>query len=158
MRELGTESALLRRVWAVWRGLPRRGDLPRRADFSPTLLAPEDLRYILLVEVIDGGRDFAYRLVGTGVVQAVGKEFTGLKLSEHLDEHEVPELFADYRRAVQQRTPTLFQGGMLRFDKDWMAYERLSLPLVDDGGRVSVLLGAADFGPIDPPAGGRPLG
>lgn len=157
MRELGTESALLRRVWEVWRGLPRSGDLPRRADFSPSLLAPEDLRFIVMVEVIDDGADFAYRLVGTGVVQAVGKEFTGLKLSDHLDEHEVPELFADYRRAVAQRAPTLFHGGMLRFDKDWLAYERLSLPLVDEAGRVSVLLGAADFGPIAPPAGG-PLG
>ncbi|MEQ8602895.1 MAG: hypothetical protein RIB45_06220 [Marivibrio sp.] len=145
-------APLLRRVHDVWRALPRDCEEgpPARRAFDPLLLAPRDLRFIVLLDVEGGpdpaSLDFVYRVVGTGVVEAVGLEFTGLRLSEHLDEHDAPRLIADYRAAVESRAPRLFRGVLQRVGKDWLGYERLALPMSDpEGGRIVSILGAVAF-------------
>lgn len=156
MGALQLSAPLLRRVHEVWLGLPRpvaHAPPPRRA-FDPTLLAPRDLRFVVMLDVEGGPEpeslDFVFRLVGTGVVEAVGMEFTGLRLSEHLDDHDAPRLMADYRAAVVERRPQLFRGALQRVGKDWLGYERLALPLTDpQGDRITAILGAAVFDRAD---------
>lgn len=149
-------APVLQRVHHIWLSLPRPapGAPPPRSAFDPALLAPRDLRFIVLLDVVGGPApetlDFVYRLVGTGVVEAVGLEFTGLRLSEHLDEHDTPRLMADYRAAVESRGPQLFRGALQRVGKDWLGYERIALPLTDETGeRIVAILGAVAFDRVD---------
>ncbi len=151
MDGIEASSARLKRVIAVWAGLPTIDDVPRRDAFSPALLDPRDLPYIVLLDVLDGGEDFRFRLAGTEVVHAVGFEFTGVRLSEKRDELDVPELIDSYRTCVASRRPLVYSGTLARFDKQFVAYERVTLPLADSDGTVSRLLGALDFGSYENP-------
>nr|WP_246484602.1 PAS domain-containing protein [Marivibrio halodurans] len=143
-------SDRLKRVLAVWRGLEMIADgTPRRASFSPHCLDSSDLPYVVLVDVIDGGADFRFRLAGTEVVRAVGREFTGLRLSENLHLPEVPDLVASYRECLRARAPVVYRGTLARFGKKFVTYERLTLPLADEAGDITTILGALDFGVLE---------
>lgn len=147
MTDLAPTSERLQRLLSFWEGLRKGRDLPTRADFSPADIAPEDLPYLILLDVFKGGRDFTYRLVGTGVVGFVGREFTGLSISAYQSAHEEPEMLAAYFTAAQERRPTLYNGSLKRFDREFVLYERLSLPLAAKGNRndVAQILAVLDF-------------
>jgi len=121
--------------------------LPERADLPPTDFDPKDLPYLVLLDVSNQGQDFTYRLVGTGVVGFVGREFTGLSVSAYQRRHEEPEMVEAYSVAAKQNRPTLYDGTLKRFDKEFVVYERLALPLqagnVD--GETGQILAAFDF-------------
>jgi len=152
MGALQFSAPLLRRVHEVWLDLPRavpHAPPPRRA-FDPTLISPRDLRFLVMLDVEGGPEpetlDFVYRVVGTGVVEGLGLEFTGFRLSEHMAEHDAPRLMADYRAVALEGAPRLFRGALQRVGKDWLGYERLALPLSDPtGARVTAVLGAVAF-------------
>ena len=150
------QSARLWRVFAIWEELAQGGDgragaadPPPREAFSPHLFAPADLPYIVLLDVIDGGADFRFRLAGTEVVRAVGFEFTGVRLMDHLDLAEVQDLLDSYRECVRTRSPVLYAGSLARFEKQFVTYERLTLPLLDKEGAVTTILGVVDFGAFE---------
>ena len=122
------KSERLGRVLKHWQTLCDCSDVPERAAFSPTDLAPKDLPYLILLNVLGGGTDFEYRLVGSGVVGYIGHEFTGQNLSVYQSQHEEPEMRDAYIAAVADRVPTLYTGSLKRFDKEFVHYERLALP------------------------------
>lgn len=55
----------------------KRGDrfAPRRSDIDPTEI-PRHLPHIHMMDVLDGGADFRYRLIGTAIVQGLGRDNT----------------------------------------------------------------------------------
>ena len=107
-------------------------------------MSPLDLRpalgYVLLLDVVEGGRDFRYRLFGSTVVNVSGFDMTGKLLSEHPASTYVTELsLAVGRAAVRRRTPVY----TLRHPvgaKETNAWERLVLPLVDEDDNVMRLM------------------
>lgn len=152
---LAMQSARLKRVFAVWRdltpGAKRDGTVepPPREAFSPHLIAPSDLPFVVLLDVIDGGADFRFRLAGTEVVRVVGFEFTGVRLMDHLHLTEVQDLLDSYRDCVRTAAPVVYAGTLARFDKRFVTYERLTLPLADTDGTVGTILGVVDFGALE---------
>lgn len=54
---------------------------PRRADLDPAAIKAH-LPHLVIVDVIDGGKDFRFRLVGTRVVEGLGHDNTGKRFSE----------------------------------------------------------------------------
>lgn len=116
----------------------RKRSLPARADFDVLELWPW-LGHLALVEVIDGGADFRYRLHGTEMVDILGMDLTGRLLSgmtKTMQEVAGPEC----RAAVQARRPTSFTR--IRFDRttDHRRVTSLLLPLAADGSTVDMLL------------------
>lgn len=147
MTLLEPKSERLRTVLTLWN--KRKGDrlMPTRADLPPTDFDPKDLPYLVLLDVSNQGQDFTYRLVGTGVVGFVGREFTGLSISAYQRLHEEPEMVDTYAIAAKENRPTLYDGTLKRFDKEFVVYERLALPLQcgnGDGG-TSQILAVFDF-------------
>lgn len=106
---------------------------------------PENLPFLALLNVRNEGRDFSYRLVGTGVVENVGHEFTGERIKDYIEMHEVPEMLAAYVDAAQNRRPTLYEGSLKRLDREHVRYERLALPLADENGSVIQILAVFTF-------------
>ncbi|RVU34818.1 PAS domain-containing protein [Hwanghaeella grinnelliae] len=147
MNSIKPKSERLRRILTLWN--TRRGDriLPERADLPPTDFDPKDLPYLVLLDVSNEGQDFAYRLVGTGVVGFVGQEITGLSVSAYQRRHEEPEMVEAYAVAAKQNRPTLYDGTLKRFDKEFVVYERLALPLQGRhrDGETHQILAAFDF-------------
>ncbi len=84
----------------------KRGDrvLPARADLRPEELGPW-LGNLIVLDVIDGGRDFRYRLFGTAIVMQAGFDMTGKFMSEYPIKQALPFFFATHCEVVRRATP-----------------------------------------------------
>lgn len=70
------DSPILLQGIRLWKDLCRNRRFPQRSEISARTLKPV-LRNTTLVRVIDGGRDYEYRIVGDAFVMAHGKSFQG---------------------------------------------------------------------------------
>ena len=94
------------------------------------------------MEVIDGGRDFRYRLIGTTIVQGVGRDLTGRLMSEC--DYDIPreEVAESFRRPILARAPVFRRGRILwRADRSWRLYESVHCPLAADGVTIDMTIG-----------------
>jgi len=107
------------------------GGVPTTRFVDPVQFAPA-LGYLLLVDVLDGGQDFAYRLFGTYITAVSGFDMTRKKLSEHPASPYIREFsMALYRAAMCRREPVWSHYGPA-MAMSTAAWERIVLPLVDD--------------------------
>jgi hypothetical protein len=135
------EDPILGPILSYW--LQKRGSrsMPRRRDLNPTEIPTRVLPNLQVIDVIDGGARFRYRLVGTALVDAYGRDFTG----------KCPnELFPDDRlrfiRTVCRAKSPIFTHNKYHTPKnlDLLAV-RVYLPLSDDDSDVHHILGCLHF-------------
>lgn len=121
--------------------------MPRRADIDPFELR-RHLPYFSLVDVIDGGRDFRFRLLGTGITGHFNRDSTG-KMVREAYATAAPEVLAwmldSMNDVVATKRPGLMRGLLRAVMKDHVTFEVLHVPLSEDGETVSMLLGRARF-------------
>jgi hypothetical protein len=101
------------------------------------------LKHMALIQVIDGGNDFRFRVVGDAVVIQQGMALNGVTTSD-LDTR-IPgygaQLARAYRRVVRHRAPLAYRGLYFRpADKHTFSHEALMAPLGDDGESVDHLI------------------
>lgn len=138
------EAEKLRDIYRYWRRKCRERAFPSRADIEPTEI-PALLSHVFLIDVVDGGRDFRYRLLGTHIVESVGFEFTGQLVSEFMRDREQELRAQDYHRLVESREPQHVIGNMVAFGRDYMRYERVLCPLSSDGEAIDMIFGGLFF-------------
>ena len=138
-------SPRLRAFQAYWRGLAPDGVVPAYGGFDVVHVPRDLLAFLILLDVLEDGRDFRYRVVGTGVVDAIGRDFTGETVSEYRHRHEPPAVAEGYRQVCATRAPDLYQGTLESVGKGFIRYARLALPLAGDDGRVAYILACFDF-------------
>ena len=116
--------------------------MPRRADIDPLELKTH-LGSLVLVEVIEGPGRFRYRLVGTRVVEAYGRDSTGKTIEEVFAGTDpggydfLVELFGtvvERRAVIRARGPIRPSHQMLRNS------DGLLLPLDAGDGSVGMIL------------------
>jgi hypothetical protein len=113
--------------------------LPRQTCFD-VLAIPSVLGFLMLMDVVDGGEDFYYRVYGSRIAQDTGFDMTGKLLSCVPTVTSLAAYFmASYRAVVHQRKALLAYhqpppGQPIR------RWARLILPMVDEEDRVSRLL------------------
>ncbi len=103
--------------------------LPARSDF-PT----EDLRpwmgNLILMDVLEGGVDFRYRLVGTDIVAVVGRDLTGKLVSECNYDGGREHVLSSFKLPVDSRRPVFRRGKVVwRSRKSFLNYESVHCPL-----------------------------
>jgi len=115
--------------------------MPRKRDIDPVELPPRLLPNIQIIEVIDGGARFRYRLVGTASVDAFGSDYTGRHPDEMFSDDRLNFIQSIYRRVYETGLP-LFSLNRYHTTKnvDLFAY-RIYMPLSEDGIQVSHILG-----------------
>jgi hypothetical protein len=122
-----------------WTAL-RRGESLPAADKVDPLGMRRSLGYVMLVDVVEDGRDFRYRLFGSAVAAISGFDMTGRLLSEHAASTYLLEFsLALYRAAIQQRKAVFCHyspAGTLRTAQ----WHRLALPLTDGSDNIIRLL------------------
>ena len=138
-------SPRLRAFQAYWRGLAPDGAVAAYSAFDVVQLPRPLVAFLILLDVIEAGRDFRYRVVGTGVVDAIGRDFTGETVSEYRHRHEPPAVAEGYRRVCDRRAPDLYQGTLESVGKEFIRYERLAMPLAGDDDRVAYILSCFEF-------------
>lgn len=124
--------------------LSRRGGraMPRRADIDPADIG-HLLPQIALVDIEMEPFRVRYRVVGTKLVEYVGRDFTGLYLDE-VRFIRPDELLALYHRAATERTPTFRSATWRGPDGIVWGLENAILPLSEDGISVTQCLAIED--------------
>jgi hypothetical protein len=127
---------------AAWDRIRADRQMPSRAEMSPRVMRGF-LKHMALIQVIDGGNDFRFRVVGDAVVIQQGMALNGVTTSD-LDTR-IPgygaQLARAYRRVVRHRAPLAYRGLYFRpADKHTFSHEALMAPLGDDGESVDHLI------------------
>lgn len=134
-----------RTLFAYWR---RRADgrLPSRREIDPVDI-PAVLPSISLTDVVrrDDGRRYRRRLVGTAVVETFGQDNTGRWVDEVYRGESLAQLIAAYEEVVETARPRIDHCTLPVAGRDYVSYDRLTLPLADDGRVVDVLLQSLVF-------------
>jgi len=135
-------APLLKELFAYWDRKRGSRRAPRRADIDPTEI-PAHLPFIHLVDVLDGGADFRFRVVGTAITAGMGRDSTGKRFSEVYgdDPRVLDSIIARFTVVVQEKRPTFTVG------KIWWSplnkkrrYAGVALPLSEDDETVNMIL------------------
>jgi hypothetical protein len=123
-----------------WQSKRRAGRLPARADIDPLELEPF-MGEMFMLDVIGEPKRFRYRLVGTKIVAAVGRDSTGKFQEEAYALGHAEENNALYRKICATGKPLRNFGQINWVDRAFLKYEIANLPLADDGATVNIILG-----------------
>ena len=115
---------------------------PRRADIDPSEIVGH-LPYIFMLDVIDSGKDFRFRLIGTRIVEGLGRDNTGKLVSEAYGDRPeaLAQLLAVFRLPLSRRVPIFARGRIFWIpDARYRRFTGASMPLSDDGLNVNIVL------------------
>jgi hypothetical protein len=98
---------------------------------------------LYMVEVIDGGEDYRFRVVGEIIARLQCSDCTGKRFSE-IDccPGTTEALRAELDRMLLMREPLYRRGRMIWPGREYIGVERLIVPLADETGDLIVVLGA----------------
>ena len=131
-----------RSAFDYWNAKRGAREMPSRRDLDP-LDMRGFLPQVMLLDVMDGGRDFFCRVCGSDIRERIGVEMTGRLLSELNGAPEVVQRILDeYREVVRLRRPTSARHDFInQITGRPKIYERLTMPLSSDGVVVNMLFG-----------------
>ena len=142
------EEPLLHAVREYWRGKCRGRAIPARADLDALEMRPF-MGSMFLIDVIDGGRDFRFRLIGTQLVERFGRDSTGKSFSDaYAGANQVTAtwLRGVYERVVAEAVPIWSCAPLDQMDREFVVSAAIHLPLSADGRTVNMVFGASAFG------------
>lgn len=137
-------AAAILRLFGYWQAQRGQRFAPRRADIDPAAIVPL-LPDIVLYDVIDGGRDFRFRLIGTRIVEGLGRDSTGCLVSErYAAQPTMRQRMLDRLQRVAILQQPVFGRGRIHWlpDRAHKRFEHVELPLSNDGATVDIILGA----------------
>jgi hypothetical protein len=142
--ELPQLAALLR----YWEGLPRQTDAPGpHLKLIDPLGMREALGFVALIDILEGGGDFLYRVYGTRIAERYGADLTGRRTSEtDSGSYAAAFLVAIYRAALQRAEP-VFSEHYPSPRSSTAKWTRVVLPLVGDSGGIERFLAGIVAGP-----------
>jgi hypothetical protein len=131
--------AELKQYWDRKRGARA---MPTRADVDPAELR-EHLGWLYLIDVLPDLTDFRYRLLGSHMTEAYGRDSTGKTVSElyqesHPDYYQA--LMTLYRTVARDVVVARGQGSLHIVDKSYRGYDAVYLPLDRGDGTVATIL------------------
>lgn len=139
----------LRRYWGELAGDRR---IPTGSEVDALAMRPA-LGYVILLDVIDGGSDFRYRVFGSIIASVSGFDMSGKRVSEHRASAYIVEFaLACYRAALARGEPLLTEHGPPA-TLNTVAWHRLVLPLAGADGNIARFL----IGNVPVARDGRPI-
>jgi hypothetical protein len=142
-----SDSRSFQALVAFWQH--KRGDrpMPLRSEIDPVDLKAH-LGGLVMIECLPGQDDFRYRLIGTRIVQAYGRDSTG-KTVRQLYKDSDPQyrdfLLDLYRTVVARKVIARSRGSLRPVGRDYRTFDSLLLPLDRGDGTVGWLLNEVAF-------------
>jgi hypothetical protein len=138
----GPTARTLLRLTDYWRSKCVGGALPSREAIDPTEIIVH-LPWLFMADVIDGGADYRYRLIGTSIVSANYRDVTGRSFRElYADPVKLHAARIGFDLALRTGAPAYTQGrAFWRPDWTYDHFEAAFLPLSADGKAVNIILG-----------------
>ncbi|MFN4354649.1 PAS domain-containing protein [Parvibaculum sp.] len=138
----GFRDPRLAYLFDYWRS--KKGE---RIAASRTDLLPSEIKHFLpIMNLIDVRRDplrFRHRLVGTEIVDRLGRDVTGELVSAELYGPAYERVFEGLKAVAEEVRPYRRLTRLSWYDRSWLSVESLELPLIDSGGEVNMILRAA---------------
>jgi hypothetical protein len=139
-------SAKLRQLYAYWRSKAAGSRLPSRTDIDPAEI-PQLLPYVFLVDVERNPQRFRFRLIGTQICAWAGRDITGMYVDDPAYGPRATEVARQYGEVVARGLPFYIEQPASRPERDYAFYDRVVMPLAQDGRTVDMLLCGADMLP-----------
>jgi hypothetical protein len=144
-------SSRVQRLSDYWRRTRGSRIMPARSDIEPAEIKPL-LPYLLIADVFADPVRVRYRLAGTAVCEAFGRNIAGCWLDELDVNGGVPFWIEQYGRLIASRAPVFGRasgalGSVELFRADWVL-----LPLSTDGTSVDRSLEMEDWTKGNPTA------
>lgn len=141
---LAFEDPTLAELLRYWQAKRGNRSMPARRDIAPYELKAH-IGNICLIDVEHAPLRLRYRLIGTRIVQVIGRDSTG----KYYDEIYAPALLrgilASFEWIVAHRKPLRSFGQAFYPDRNFYEYEIVNLPLSDDDSVVNMVLGKLVF-------------
>ena len=134
----------LRELHCYWSKRRDGRSMPARADIDIALI-PTLLQYIFLIDVIDGGRDFRFRLAGTHFRDVTDQEVTGQHVGEAFPEPFGADVRRVWTKVVEEKRPVRGSGNLWIPGREHVKWEGVAMPLAEDDQIVNMLLGGVLF-------------
>lgn len=133
-------TAEVRELLSYWIAIHPGDRIPARAAFDP-LRVQKVLPNLVLTDVERNPYRFRVRLMGTGIVEAMGGDFTGKYLDEVWPDAD-NQLLVRHRIEVAETGLPNYRYGFspTPFRLDFAALERVFLPFASNGKDVDVIL------------------
>lgn len=122
-----------------WNRLRGEAPAPNQNLIDPLELR-EALGHIMILDALEDGADFRYRLYGSKIAARTGFDMTGKRVSELTSSPVMAVFFGAAYRAVRIRCEPLMTVHSPPPEVSVMKWTRLILPLLNDAGRVERLL------------------
>lgn len=126
-------------VLNLWQGLRDANGRVTPEQIDPFGLKPA-LGYILLIDVLDDGADFYYRLYGSEVARVAGFDMTGKRTSQIVTGSLAGNFYIAGYRALLQRPEPLFTWHEMPMQITINNWDRIVLPLTGADGRITRIL------------------
>ena len=142
----GVDVPLLNELVAYWDARRAGRMAPRPSDIDAMELTAHWPRLFML-DVLDGGSDFRYRLIGRALVQRMGRDSIGRRMSDlYAPEPAVlGTIVGRFRRVVDEKRPIFTRGRFFWVpDRRHRRFVSAAMPLSDDGTTVNIILGRDD--------------
>lgn len=125
---------------SYWDGIHPDDGLPGRQHLDPVDI-PSVLANIWLIDVQREPMRFRFRLVGTRVVDFLGRDPTGHWLDEAYPSFAGSPIEKDFVACVTGGEPSWRRGSpFMEANKDYVQVERVALPLAANGSDADMLL------------------
>lgn len=133
------EDERLQRLSSYWREKAGDQNAAPVASIDPT-----DMRfvlgYLMLLDVLEDGFDFRYRLYGTKISERFGKDVTGTTVREFGDTEYIVNFFLGAYQAVMERRAPLLTVHYPKKASETASWTRLILPLKNENNEIARLL------------------
>jgi len=130
------------------------GEVPDHKDLNPFAFGPSLVPYLVLLNVIEDGADYEWRVFGTRHETEYGANLTGVRLSSLVGEQQTAHAFkAVLDNVLERRCPVPFELGYssrLRLLREAVGF---FMPMTDGSAEISMLFGASDW--VEPERSGR---
>lgn len=130
-------------LYQLWLSLKPEGGLPAREAFGfETLAGLGIVGNCFVIEPIEGGRDWRYRLLGSQITWLFGGDATNIPFSQHFSPEEAEICIRLSNQVAQSRQPIFLVG---RFSPGDFSgdLETMSLPVLGRDGETVWLIGAS---------------
>ncbi len=141
-----SDSPRFRDLKAYWDAKRGTRAMPRRADIDPLELR-KHLGSLVLIEVLPGMTDFRMRLIGSTIVETLGRDSTGKLLSELKPADVNWWRFCDdlYRTVATRAVVARARGNLRMVGRDFRSFDSVLLPLDAGDGTVGMILAEQIF-------------
>jgi hypothetical protein len=145
----------------LWRGKGDPSSPADRADFALEELAPW-FGHVIIMDMLENGADFRYRLVGTAITEFLNRDYTGRTVMQSNYSGARDKVLETFYRPVREGRPVFRRGHVIwAVDKSWRSYQSVHCPVTAGGPDVAMTIGVLYFSadpvaaPPDAPRGRR---